>query len=64
MKKFIDTYLGDGLYATFDGWSIELYASNGKYKTDCVYLEPEVLNAFEKYIIDLKKALIENAVNS
>jgi len=55
VKKFIDSYLGDGLYATFDGWSIELYASDGVNKTNRVYLEPEVLNAFEKYIADLRK---------
>ena len=49
-----DTYLGDGLYAAFDGWQIELYASNGIKKTNQVYLEPAVLGAFLRYIDTLK----------
>ena len=50
-------YLGDGLYAQFDGFQIELYASNGVMKTNKVYLEPSVLNAFLRYVEDLKKQL-------
>jgi hypothetical protein len=49
-----DTYLGDGLYAAFDGWQIELYASNGIRKTNQVYLEPAVLAAFLRYVKELK----------
>ena len=29
-------YLGDGLYADFDGFLIELYSSNGMMKTNQV----------------------------
>ena len=36
-------YLGDGAYADFDGYGIEVYASDGTVKTDKVYLEPTVL---------------------
>ena len=43
-------YLGDGLYADFDGYQIELYASNGIEKTDRVFLEPAVLRAFFEYV--------------
>jgi len=38
-------YLGDGLYAGFDGWHVVL--SNGSGKE---YLEPEVIEAFELYL--------------
>lgn len=49
-----DTYLGDGLYASYDGWQIEIYASNGREKTNRVYLEPAVLKAFLDYVERLK----------
>ena len=44
-----DVYLGDGLFASFDGWQVELYASNGVCKTNQVYLEPSVLKSFLTY---------------
>ncbi len=49
-----DTYLGDGLYASFDGYQIRLYSSNGIRATNEVYLEPEVLARFEAYVADLR----------
>jgi hypothetical protein len=48
-----DVYLGDGLCAAFDGYQVELYASNGVIKTNQVYLEPAVLTAFLKYVESL-----------
>jgi hypothetical protein len=57
-----DTYLGDGLYAAFDGWQIELYASNGRNKTNVVYLEPGVLAAFLRYVESLRKQNSANGV--
>jgi hypothetical protein len=50
-----DVYLGDGLYASFDGYQIELYASNGICKTNQVYLDPHVLAAFLRYVESLKE---------
>lgn len=50
-----ETYLGDGLYATHDGYQIELYSHNGIHKTASVYLEPSVLDAFEQYVKKLKE---------
>lgn len=44
------TYLGDGLYAEFDGYMIRLSASNGIFDTNAVYLEPKVLIRFLDYI--------------
>lgn len=46
-----ETYLGDGLYASHDGWQIKLRAprEDGDH---VVYLEPEVLRAFAKFLAD------------
>lgn len=38
-------YLGDGVYALFDGWGIWLHANDHLNPTDRVYLEPEVFTA-------------------
>jgi hypothetical protein len=43
------TYLGDGLYATFDGYMIELYSHNGVEKLSSVYLELPVYMALRSY---------------
>ena len=59
----MNEYIGDGLYADFDGWQIELYAYNGVNKTNAVYLEPDVLVAFLRYVENLKKHLT-NGENS
>lgn len=47
-------YLGDGLFVSFDGWKFELYASDGTRKTDSVFLEPAVLEAFLLYVQKIK----------
>jgi len=52
-----DTYLGDGLYASYDGYQIELYAYDGISKTNIVFLEPAVLQAFEEYVEKLRSTI-------
>lgn len=47
-------YLGDGLYASFDGWQIELYSFDGIRKLNSVFLEPSVLVSFENYVRGLR----------
>lgn len=44
-----ETYLGDGLYASYDGWQFCLRAPrpDGDH---CVYLEPSVLASFQRYV--------------
>lgn len=37
------SYLGDGVYALFDGQGIWLHANDHKHPTDRIYLESEVL---------------------
>jgi hypothetical protein len=49
------TYLGDGLYASFDGYQIRLYAHDGIRATDEVFLEPTVLAAFERFVATLRE---------
>lgn len=51
-----EDYLGDGLYADFDGYQIILSA-NGRVGecTDKVALEPGVLSAFIRYINRLRE---------
>ena len=47
-----EQYLGDGLYASFDGWQIVLRAprDGGDHY---VALEPEVLTALQQFIAEL-----------
>lgn len=42
-------YIGDGVYANFDGFNIVLTAENGICATDTIYLEPSVLEALNRY---------------
>jgi hypothetical protein len=48
------TFLGDGLYADFDGYNVEIFASNGIIRTNRVFLEPCVLEAFLRWVEALK----------
>jgi hypothetical protein len=50
-------YLGDGLYAEFDGYHIRLFASHGD-GIHHVFLEPETLAAFLRYVEKLKGATL------
>lgn len=43
------TYLGDGVYAGYDGWGVWLHANDHLHPTDKVYLEPEVLDSLNRY---------------
>ena len=43
-----ETYLGDGLYASFDGYQIRLRAP-GSLMDSSVYLEPEVYSSLIEY---------------
>ena len=45
-------YLGDGVYAIFDGYGIWLHTNDHKNPTDRVYLEPKVLQS----LIEFEKA--------
>lgn len=42
-------YLGDAVYAKFDGYHICLYTSDGIYVTNEIALEPQVLEALDTF---------------
>lgn len=44
------TYLGDGLYAKYDGFQVRLFAHNGLATTNEVYLDPEVRAALIRFL--------------
>jgi hypothetical protein len=44
-----ERYLGDGLYASFDGWQVILRAPR-EHGDHYVALEPEVMMSFRRYL--------------
>lgn len=42
-------YLGDSVYAYFDGFAIHLTTENGYGPTSTIVLEPEVLHALDAF---------------
>lgn len=43
-------YLGDGVYAAYDGYQIVLTAEDGIMATDTIYIDPHVETALKCYI--------------
>ena len=50
-------YLGDSVYADFDGFSIVLTTENGYGPSNTIALEPNVLRALDHYREALKNRL-------
>lgn len=48
-KQVPASYLGDGVYAIFDGFGIWLHANDHENPTDKVYLEPSILVALNRF---------------
>jgi len=44
------TYLGDSVYADYDGFAIVLTTENGYGPSNTIVLEPAVLQALERYV--------------
>lgn len=42
-------YLGDGMYAAYDGFGIWLTAEDGVVATDSIYIEPAGLNSLVEF---------------
>ncbi len=53
MKK---AYLGDGVYAEYDGFHLVLTIEDGVHVTNRICMEPQVIQAFHDYA----KALAEH----
>ena len=51
-----ETYLGDGLYASFDGYQVKLRAPR-EFGDHYVCLEPGVIAAFEEYLKELRQQI-------
>lgn len=49
MNREINQYLGDSVYATFDGYAITIYLDNGLGQHWPIYLEPDVLERLIKF---------------
>jgi hypothetical protein len=54
-----EIFLGDGLFASYDGFQFKLRAPRGMMGDHEVFLEPSVMNGFEKYVDDTRKKMIE-----
>ena len=46
-------YLGDGVYADFDGYALVLTTSDGVSDTNEVVLEPSVMEALLRYAVTI-----------
>lgn len=44
-------YLGDSVYAEFDGYGVTLTTDNGMGASNTIYLEPEVFSALQRFVI-------------
>jgi len=48
-------YLGDGVYARFDGFSIWLMANDHLNPTDTICLEPSVLRSLNQFVEQIER---------
>jgi len=48
-QKVPASYLGDGVYAIYDGYGIWLHANDHKNPTDRIYLEPQVMEVLDRF---------------
>lgn len=53
-------YLGDGVYASFDGYQICLTTDYGVGAVDIIYLEPSVWSALQRYVANLNQGAARN----
>lgn len=56
MPKIEDRYLGDGVYASFDGCCVILDL-RAQDSTTHIALEPDVIEALNKFVSDTKEAI-------
>lgn len=45
----LKSYLGDSVYADFDGFGITLTTENGHGPSNEIYIEPQILKALNEY---------------
>jgi hypothetical protein len=49
-------YIGDGVYAEYDGYNVWIYTSNGIEESIKIALEPEVLANLNNFVIQQREA--------
>lgn len=54
---FEKRYIGDAVYASFDGYHIVLTTEDGIRATNRICLEPTVYSELQRYVADLKEEL-------
>jgi len=52
-------YIGDSVYAAFDGSGITLTTENGMGATNSIYIEPNVFQNLVNFADDIKAGTIE-----
>jgi hypothetical protein len=50
MPDPIEDYLGDGVYARWDGYGVWLLANDPLIPSDRIYIEPEVWTAMQRFM--------------
>lgn len=50
-------YLGDAVYAEWDGYQIKLFTSNGITAIDTIYLDPKVQVNLVRFIEEIVKGI-------
>jgi len=58
-----EVYLGDGVYAEYDGYAIVLKANDQENPTDVIKLEPDVLSALYRFVDRVKEKANEKNDN-
>ena len=56
-------YIGDGVYVLFDGYGIWLHANNHEYPSDRIYIEPNVLEALNRFSTRVRRSHAERKDN-
>ena len=56
MDDYPQVYLGDGVYARFDGYQIWLSTQRSDSRTDSVALDPAVYAKLVEYVAKLKES--------
>lgn len=52
MNTVHKTYLGDGVYASYDGYEVVLTTEDGISTTNTIFLEREVYEALVRFVND------------
>jgi len=63
-KRIKERYLGDGVYASFDGFNVilDLRDQLPTWPITKIFMEERVLREFERFVADLRKEYQDNGV--